>query len=276
MPLGRLLVPPLVGTALLALAGCGSGPTYPKATVASSLQTLFQEDHLSTTVRLIEHTLAVHLHYPGALTQSNGQIGIGPEFDEASRKLIMTIHRVILSTDAEVRFYVLLMSDPTVPGAYVTIVRYLDDVRRANALMLDTPEVFARTVFEMNFLGPNAVTIDQYVPRDIRLEEFLAWQLSRRLQHQLTEELQSAGIATVGRCGGTFENGEFAFTLDVAPPPGTNLDEATMQKIFLTSTNLIAKVLSSYHFDRFQSIRLIHPPTGRHLLLPKTRLELFR
>lgn len=276
MALGRFLVPPLVGAALLVVAGCGSGPTYPKATVAGSLEQLFKEEHLTTTVRFIDHTLAVHLNHPGTLTQSNGQIGIGPEFDDASRKLIMTIHRVILSTDAEIRFYVLLMSDPKVAGAYVTIVRYMDDVRRANALMLDTPEVFARTVFEMNFLGSNTLTIDQYVPRDIRLEEFLAWQLSRRLQHQLTEELQSDGVATVGRCGGTFENGEFAFTLDVAPAGGTTLDEATMQKIFLTSTNLIAKVLSSYHFDRFQSIRLIHPSTGRHLLLPKTRLEPFR
>ena len=257
-------------------SACDSRPTYPKANLAKSLQDLLTEEHLNASVRFIDHTLAVHVDYPGSLSLMQGQISIGPEFDEAARKVITDIHRVLLSSDAEVRFYVLLISDPKTPGAYLTMVRYMDDVRRANAQMLDTPEMFARTIFELNYVGTNALTIEQYVPRDIHLEEFLSWQLARRIQHQLTDELQQSGIATVGRCGGRFENGEFAFTLDVEPTAPGPLDESTIQRVFLSSTNVIAKVLSSYQFENFDAVRLIHPLTGRSLLLSKTRLGLFR
>ena len=271
-PLSRIVIPLIV----LIASSCSSPPTYPKAHLANSLQELLNEDHLQASVRLIDHTLAVHLMYPNVLVQTNGQVGLGPAFDEATRKVITAMHRVILSTDADIAFYVLLLSDPAIPGAYVTLVRYLDDVKRANANMLDTPELFARTIFELN-MGPKTLTLEQYVPRDIRLEEFLSWQLSRRIQYALMEQLQTSGAAEVGRCGGEFHDGEFAFTLDVAPRGGKGpFDEATMQQMFQTSTNVIAKVLSSYRFESFNAVRLIHPLTGRNIVLPKTRLDVFR
>jgi hypothetical protein len=267
----------LAVTGLLALAaGCSGRPTYPKDSLARSLQELLDAEGLQTSVRFIDHTVAVKLDYPGALAQSDGQVGLGPGFDEASRKVLTQMHRVVLSTDAEVRFYVLLLSDPGVPGVYLTLVRYLDDVRRAQASMLDVPEIFARTIFELNMAGPEPLTIDQYVPRDIRMEEFLSWQLARRLQTALADELRSAGGASVGRCGGEFRDGEFAFTLDVTPAASDALDDATLQRVFHAATDLITKVLSSYHFENFSTIRLIHPLSGRHFVIPKTRLELLR
>ena len=258
-------------------AGCGVQPTYSKAHMAESLQAiLLTEERLTASVRFIDHTLAVQLAYPDALTQQDGRITIGPAFDEAARKVIMSVHRVLLSSDADVRFYVLLISDPKVPGAYLTLVRYMDDIRRANANMIDTIEMFARTIIELDFVGPTQLTLEQYVPRDIRLEEFLSWQLARRIQYALSEELETQGLAHVGRCGGKFQNGEFAFTLDVEPTAEGTLDEDTLRQVFHTSSGVIAKVLSSYHFNAFDHVRLIHPITGRNLILPRTNLEIFR
>ena len=255
------------------MTSCSSGVSYPKAHLVDGMRQVLKEEGLTASVHVIDHTLAVHLEYPGSLSQTAGQIGIGPGFDDATRKVIGAVHRVLLSSDAEVRFYVVLVSDPTVPGGYLTLVRYMDDIKRANAQMLDTPEIFARTVLELNFLGSTPVTIDAYVPRDIRLEEFLSWQLARRIQMALTDELQAKGIASVGRCGGRFEQGEFAFTLDVAPSSTDQaLDEATLQEVFHTASTVIGKVLSSYHFQDFQAVRLFHTSTGRSFLLPKTRL----
>jgi len=272
---GRALWTAFLG--LVLAVGCSAAPTYPKARLAHDLQALFADDHLKTAVRVLNHTLAVGLEYPDTLSQHNGQLGIGPALDEAARKVITDIHRVLLSSDADVRFYVLLISDPKSPGVYFGMVRYMDDVRRANANMLDTPEILARTILDFKFVGPQRMpTIDQYVHGDIRLEEFLSMQLAQRIQMQLTADLQNTGVANVGPCGGTFEHGEFAFSLDVAPLTTNPLDERTIQKVFMTSTNVITKVLSSYHFDRFNAIRLIHPATGRMLFLPKARLDLFR
>ena len=265
-----------LAAAAVAAAGCSNKPTYPKTQMADTLQQILVEDSLKTHVRFVDHTLAVQLEFPDALTQTDEQIGIGPAFDEAARRVLTAVHRVLLSTDADVHFYVLVLSDPKVPGAYLTLVRYLDDIKRANANMIDTFEMFARTIIELDFVGPANLTLEQYVPRDIQLEEFLSWQLARRIQHTLSDELQSTGVATVGRCSGRFQNGEFAFTLNVEPLSGEALDDATLHKIFQSSTSLVAKVLSSYHFNSFDRVRLIHPMTGRNIVLPRTNLEIFR
>ena len=276
MPPRRLSL--LFACAIAALAvGCDTGPTYPSARLTESLQQVLREEHFDrASVRLIDHTVAVQLEHPEALQEREGQIGIGPAFEETVRKLLIGMHRVLLSSDANVRFYVLLLSDPKLPGAYLTIVRNVDDVRRANAMMIDSTEMFYRTVFKFNYAGPAPLTLEQYIPQDIQLEEFLSWQMAQRIQYALITELQAQGIAKVGRCGGRFQNGEFAFTLDVAPMDGAALDEATMRRIFHTSTNVIAKVLSSYGFDEFQQVRLVHLSTGRNVVLPKANLDVFR
>lgn len=258
---------------LVTNAGCGGKPTYPKAQLTEAIQGLMAEEGLRTNVRSMDHTVALQVAYPNSLIKTSTQIEIGPGFDDVARKLITQIHRVLLSTDADINFYVVLLSDPSSPGAYLTMVRYMDDVRRANANMIDTPEMFARTVFEVNILDTNNLTIDQYVPRDIRLEEFLSWQMARRIQSALTEQFHDKGTAEVGRCRGEFKDGEFSFTLDLAPLGQQPIDEATVQSAFKTSSEVIEKVLSSYGFQSFQSVRLIHPLTGRNLVLPKSSLH---
>jgi hypothetical protein len=274
--MSRDLSPVIVGLVLSATVGGCSGPTYPKERLAESLQQVLAEDQLKSVVRFFEHTLAVQLEYPDALAQQGNDIVVGPAFHEAARKVLSALHRVLLSTDADVRFYVLLLSDPQTPGAYLTMVRYLDDVRRADVNILNTEEVLERTVFDLNYVGDKTLTIEQYVPRGIKMEEFLSWQLARRLQHQLMETLQLSGRAEVGRCGGEFRNGEFAFTLNVTPTSEGSLDEATVTQIFQTSTQEIANVLSSYQFNSFEAVRLILPAINRNLVLPKTHLQAFQ
>ena len=179
-----------LGAGALVAAGCSVGPSYPKAKLAGAVTSVLASEGITAHVRALEHTVAVQFAYPNALSQQGPQITVGPTFDEATRKVIISLHKVLLSTDANIQFYVVLLSDPKTPGAYLTIVRYLDDVRRANANMLDTPEIFARTVFELNAAGPLPINLDQYLPHDITMEEFLSWQLARRIQRQLTEQLQ--------------------------------------------------------------------------------------
>ena len=45
-----------------------------------------------------------------------------------------------------------------------------------------------------------------------------------------------------------------------------------MEQIYDTSTETIAEVLNGYEFESFHTVRLVHPPTGRTLVLPKGRL----
>lgn len=261
----------------LLLGACS--PSYRQDQLIQALTTICATDyHLTVSARQVGQTLAVHLHHDGILQQQGAQIGLAESANEVLGNILEAIHRVILSSDAKISFYVVLVSDSTVPGAYLTIIRYVEDVRRANANMLPPTEFFHRTIFDLKFVSGPTLGLDQLSLDDIQLEQFLSWQLARRIHTHLTDELSRHGIpADVGPCSGEFRNGEFAFTLTVGSTPGqTGLDDALIQQVFQDATSVIAQVLSDYQFKRFERVRLTHLPTGRSLLLPKTRLELFR
>lgn len=263
--------------ASLWLGACS--PSYKQEQLVEAIQQLCAtEHHLSVAARQAGRTIAVHLRHDGIFSKAGNQVALSPSANEVLGNLLEVIHRVTLSSNASLRFYVLLVSDPTVPGIYLTMVRYLDDVRRANANIIPPTEFFSRTIFELKYLAVPEMSFDQLIINEVQLEQFLGWQLAKRIQARLTERLRQPEGSTVevGECLWEFQNGEYAFTLNVAPAPGHALDDELIQEIFQEATSEIAQVLFGYRFEGFEAVRLIHPPTGRSLLLPKTRLELFR
>ena len=269
----------LGGLLALTLSVSACGPTYRKAQIVDAIQRIAQTEYnFQVAVKLTENTIAVHLHHAGILQLVGPQVGLAPSANEILSNLIEIVHRVVLSSDAPVNFYVVVVSDPAVPGAYLTIIRYLEDIRRANANIITPTELFSRTILDLKYLEGPGVGLAQLAPENITFEQFLSWQLAKRIEARLAQELQRQPATTVdvGPCVGGFQGGEFAFALNVTPKPGREVNEGVIQKIFEDATGVIAQVLSGYHFKDFEAIRLIHPPTGRSLLLPKSRLELFR
>ena len=263
---------------LLLISGCA--PSYRREDVARSVQELCQtEHHLDVSARQVGDTVAVHLRYEGILERQGNQIGLASNANEVLGNVLEVLHRVLLSSQPMMRFYLLLVSDPKVPGAYLTVVRYMEDVRRANANMIPPTELFARTILDLKYdANLPAINFDQVVLNDIQLQQFLSWQLAKRIQGHLTTALQQQGlsVADVGPCQGDFRNGEFVFTLNVNVPADSAKQPDVTQRIFQEATGVISKVLAGYRFDAFNAIRLLHPSTGRSLLLPRSSLDLFR
>jgi len=265
-----------IGALTLGLGGCS--PSYREDQLLGAIERICATEHgYQVSARKVGQTIAVHLHHAGILRQEQNQIGLAEQANEILGDVIEAVHRVTLSSDAVVNFYLVLVSDPNVPGAYLTVVRYVDDVRRAHASVIPPTELFSRTILDLKFVGVPTLQLDQITLNDIQLEQFLSWQLSKRIQAKLSETLQRRGMpmAEVGPCTGEFRDGEFVFTLN-ATPRGRPFTNEQVQMLFQDATSVIAQVLSGYRFDNFTTVRLIHPPTGRNLLLPKTRLELFR
>ena len=261
---------------VLCLGGCA--PSYRSTQIPSTIQQICTDEYkMNVTVKMVGHTLAVHLHHEGILEAIGNRIELADTANEILGNVIEVIHRVILSSDAEIRFYLVLASDPKVPGVAFSLVRYLDDVKRANANMLTPTEFYSRTVFDLRQVGTVGLSLDQLVPGDIQMEQFLSWQLAKRIQGRLAETMQRRGTAVPElQCVGEFQQGEFAFTLGLEPKPGATTDSDVIQQAFQDAAVVIAQVLSDYRFEKFDTVRLIHPTTGRSLLLPKTRLELLK
>ena len=259
------------------LAGCA--PTYRPDQLLTAIEGICErEHHFHVKAKQIGRTIAIQFNHPDILKRDGEQFTLSDSANEILGNLIEAIHRVCLSSSASVDFYVVLVSDPAAPGIYLTVIRCMEDVRRANANMLPPTEFFLRTILDLKYVGVPSMNFDQVILNDIKLEQFLSWQLAKRIQTRIAEGLQRKGITTaeVGPCAGEFHNGEFAFTLNVTSKPNAKADQALVQGIFQEATDVVAQVLSGYQFQNFQAVRLIHPETGRSLLLPKTRLELFR
>ena len=275
---------PLIARALCCLLGVawlssGCAPSYRKEQLTQSIEQICKtEYHYTVSARLDGRTLAVLLQHDGILEQAGTQVQLSEGANEILGNMIEVLHRVLLSTDAPIQFYVLLVYDRSVPGVYLNLVRYIEDVRQANAQMLAPTEFFSRTLLDLKIATTQAIDLSKLPLRDIQLEEFLSWQLAKRTQTRLTEQLQRTHVvsADVGQCEGRYQNGEFTFALNVTPHAGVTLDESRLQALFQDATSVIAEVLASYRFDHFTAVRLIHPPSGRTLLLPKARLEIFR
>ena len=268
-----------VTTLSASLIGCSSAPSYRNAEVVQAIEHICTTEYrLDVSVRRAGETIAVHLRHPGILAREDAQIRLAPSANEVLGNVIEAIHRVALSAETQPRFYFLIVSDPAMPGTGLTLIRYVEDVLRVNANSITPTEFFMRTVLELQQLNPPTLDFNQLAIHDITLEQFLSWQLARRIHDRLTTHAQREGLShlTIGPCVGEFRANEFVFTLNVAPQPGEAIEEPLIQSFFQDATTVVASVLSDYRFDRFDTIRLIHQPTGRNILLPKAQLQLFR
>ena len=112
------------GLVALTLSVSACGPTYRKAQIVEAIQRIAQTEYrFQVAVKLTDNTIAVHLHHDGILQLVGPQVGLAPSANEILSNLIEIVHRVVLSSDAPINFYVVVVSDPVVPGAYLTIIR---------------------------------------------------------------------------------------------------------------------------------------------------------
>src|SRR3989338_2420489 len=94
VPVLRIVLSGIVAACVIGASGCG-GVTYQREAVAGAVQDLLTHEGLQASVRLLEHTLAVKVDYPGALRQTDDQISLGADFDKVLQLVIPQVHRVL-------------------------------------------------------------------------------------------------------------------------------------------------------------------------------------
>ena len=244
---------------VVGLSGCSNQPSYRADQVAATIAQLGSREYkMQLTARAVGTTLAVHLRAPDLIVQEGERIQLKESAHEVIGNALEIVHRVLLSTDYPCRFYLFVASDPEVSGIGFTIVRYLDDVRRANASVISPSEFLSRTVLDLTYIDTATGDLEQWVPKEIALQQFLTWQLARRIQSRLAEQLQApqTPMGSNVRCAGEFKNGEFAFTLNLSPESGQSLQSDAVEKMFQLATTEITQVLSGYHFQQSIAVRL--------------------
>jgi len=138
-------------TVMVAATGCV--PTYPKEKLPEMIKEVFRIEYkMDVDVSVEGNTLGIFYPMQGLMDVN---FGISKESWDKISNLILVASRVILSTDADIKFYCVITQDEKLPELQVIIIKYVEDVKMGMYQSISRDESYKRTLFSVN-LTPQA------------------------------------------------------------------------------------------------------------------------
>jgi len=298
----------------------GCKPTFPKIKVSDSIIKLCRDEYnTEVKVKTVRKTLGVYMPLDNLLDSS-----LQPS-EESFKKLgdvLQVLSRVALSTDANLEFITLVARDSKISGFELVLTRYVEDIKRFMVGDISRGEYIKRMLFETR-LDPKVLLLDlalkdkeekkerpeseEFSIEEVHLSEFLAKQISRRIEEKFKEDKHLKKNFRVVAVKGEFipkipnlERGIFKFTLNIikkgemgsplpewtGPPPAdlfslvwkgtrnalTNLKKRRQEKpkkedILPISLETVKSVLRRYNFRDFEKIEILDTNPGKSLVV---------
>jgi hypothetical protein len=137
--------------AILAMPACT--PTYPKEKLPETVKQVCKAEYdMDVDVTVVNSTMGIYYPMKGLLDVS---LGISNDAWDKISNLILVASRVVLSTDADIKFYCVITQDARLPELQVVIIKYVEDVKRGYYIDISRNESYKRTLFSIN-LTPQA------------------------------------------------------------------------------------------------------------------------
>jgi hypothetical protein len=238
----------ILASAMVCLSSCG-GPTYPREKLPEAVKEILKIEYgMDVDVAVAGTTVGIYHPMKGLLDIS---LGISESAWDQISNLILVASRVVLSTDADIKFYCVITQDERLPEMQIVIIKYVDDVKRGMYRNIGRSESFKRTLFSLN-LTPQARkerSVEQvfdkmglqedsrenvlneffraapsklsdvgywrghFYLKDISLQEFLAAQIANRIKIDFREDEEFAALYDFQSVEGSFSpvHGDDAF-----------------------------------------------------------------
>jgi hypothetical protein len=136
---------------LIATQGCV--PTYPKEKLSEAVKEVCRIEYgMDVEATVKGATMGIYYPMEGLLDVG---MGISEEAWDKIGNLLLIASRVVLSTDADIKFYCVITQDAKLPELQVVIIKYVNDVKRGMYRNISRGESFKRTLFSIN-LTPQA------------------------------------------------------------------------------------------------------------------------
>lgn len=251
------------------LTGCQNPiePTYKEKNIPSIVKKICQEEYnLEVTTKRTPTTLWIYAPLNQILDKDYGKKE-GKIFDEGMvdklRNILMTVGRVLISSDNTPEFFALLASDINL-GLDYTLIGNALDIKKSYANFIPWTEANRRYVIKLE-TTPEAIgdkTGTHLNAYDIKLPNFLADQIAQRIgAYFQAEDLKK--YFKVEKSTGAFSNNTFTFEYSIekiSPPP----KEIDIQKEILDT---ITYCIRTYEFKDFAMVELKDLVTQDKLLL---------
>jgi len=145
----------LVLFTLVSVIWCSSGcvTSFPREELPGAVKSICKgEYNMDVDVIVAGGTMGIYYPMKGLL---DAGLGISSEAWDTISNLLLIASRVVLSTDADIKFYCVIAQDARLPELQVVIIKYVEDVKHGMYRHISRGESFKRTLFTIN-LTPQA------------------------------------------------------------------------------------------------------------------------
>lgn len=267
-----LLSVSLFSLILISGCSCPKSPTYKEKEIPDIIKKICKEEYgLDITTQRTANTLWIYAPVDQILHRDYGK-DQNKIFDERmvdkSRNILITIGRVLISSDNTPQFFALLISDINL-GIDYTISGNILDIKKSYAGFI--PEEEANRRYVVKFLSsPESIgdkTGFHFIPYDITMSGFLKEQISQRIAARFQNE-EMKNYFKVEKSEGEFKDGIFSFEYSI--------EEIAKPKIKIKIRNEILKIiaycLKTYEFSNFSGISIKDLRTEEKLNFTKTEI----
>ena len=128
-------------------------PSYPKEKLDQAVKDVCKNEYdMNVDVSIAGETMGIYYPMEGLL---DATLNISEDAWDRITNLLQVASRVVLSTDANIKFYCIIAQDVRLPELQVVIIKYVDDVKRGMFRSISRDESLKRTLFSIN-LTPQA------------------------------------------------------------------------------------------------------------------------
>jgi hypothetical protein len=262
----------------LFITGCSFKPiepTYKEEDIPRIVKQICKDEYnLEITTKRTPTTLWIYAPFSKILHKDYG-VKEDKIFDEEMidklRNILITIGRVLISSDNTPEFFALVASDINLGLDYIIIENVLD-MKKSYAGFIPETEANRRYVIDLK-IAPEAIgdTMGTHLKTyNIKLPDFLAKQIAQRIgaQFQVDERKK---YFKVEKSEGKFSNDTFTFeySIEEIAKPAKEID---IQKEI---SNIIAYCLNTYEFKDFLLVEIKNAFTGEKSVYSRLALKDF-
>ncbi len=262
---------------IVSLTGCE--PTYPKGRLKETIIRLCKNEYkVDVKARTFGRTVAIYIPLKDLMDFS---FALTPSATEKLNDVIMSVTRVVLSTDADYDFYCVIAHDVRVPEIQVIIIKCVNDVKRVFLGDISRGEFGKRMIIDMRLnpqsqkersindvfqrmgldpkwqdqimndffraepanLGDIGYWNDRFYIKDITLSEFLAEQIASRIKMEFREDKGLSGTFLLKSVRGAYYSGtdKSYFKIDLSAE-GRNYGETEPRRLYDSALKAVLKV----------------------------------
>jgi len=269
----------LVLFTLAAVTSCA--PTYTRETMVDGVIGMCKKEYgVDVEVKVEGKTLGVRIPLEGLFDKETLQPT--PEAFKKVDGVMLSVSRVVLSSDKSIDFHTVITYDKGVPGVELVITRYAKDLRRFVYGDISRGEFTKRMFYDLRY-NPQGIIdawLGAFTLKEVKPGDFIIDQATRRITEEFRDNEMLIGKFKLAACEGNLEAGRLKFTVDITREglPMSELihGKAWHDQVLELCLQKISYTVHAYNFKDYEVIEVFNKFDNNRVEIGKNEINRWR